>query len=996
MNLYILFPPMLITAFVLITGGIAMGQSASPKHVEMKDGCLLLRQGGLHLPVSLDCPIFVTDRGTLGIGTKPANVTGEIAGKRPMQVTYKPIPLADSGQLVVKLYLQWSSSENVLRKWASFQMVDAEKPMLVKEIVLDDVDLSKLPTKLLAKQAVFQPPFSYPVFLDGFFAGVEFPTAATRIESNHVIVGHNPGLRMQTGVPHETRKAVYGVCNPGDEWQTFKRYIDSHRPEPRGRSINYNHWWSTPGRANEADILGVMEEFRKNLYVCNSFSFDSFCIDCGWPDPKTVWEMDKTNFPDGFTRVREAASKMGTDLGIWISPSSCYDFVLDGECAKQQGYETIPLAPGMGPWNKFPLCLGGKRYQSKLSRQVVYMVTHWGLRSIKFDGYIPTCTATDHGHEPGALSAEAIAAGMVDVFLAARKANPNVWLRPTCFGKDPSPWWLFYANSVTGSYGDDSPFGRVPSPVYRESYTSARDYFNMQGAAWHPISMSAEEVLGLIHQTNEPFMNDAVAVVMRGGEFLPLYLNPKYMGGRRWEMLAGLLQWSRKNSGILGETEPLLPISWQNGQCPRIADVPMPREPYGYIHCKGNRGLVLLRNPWIATTSYSLKLDGGSGLSSKTSRISAVSLYPEPRIYGKNLKFGDTLQVRLAPYETLVLSLAPSQRLDGLPDVSVTPRRYLNATVTRHDLKKVEFDTSEPAFGPSSTSLIGDAASGIRLNLDASVTVDPPGAELLILMEGKSSPSVPVSSLTINGRVQAMTESISDAGWAASVLPVPEHWTFMRAPLSQGSNAVSLELTAGSDCSRMSAWVWATKPGSGKPHAYPNALPEPETISVDGVSLLEPADTDAMPADGVKAERPVERIDGVFMDVLEPASITQGWGTLQKNKSVWEKPITIAEKQFARGLGTSSQTRIVYALDGRYRRFQSWVGADWATSPSVTFEVWVDGRKKWESGVMRRDDAAKWTDVDVSGARSLELVVGDAGDGITGDHADWAGARLLR
>jgi len=146
----------------------------------------------------------------------------------------------------------------------------------------------------------------------------------------------------------------------------------------------------------------------------------------------------------------------------------------------------------------------------------------------------------------------------------------------------------------------------------------------------------------------------------------------------------------------------------------------------------------------------------------------------------------------------------------------------------------------------------------------------------------------------------------------------------------------------------------------------------------------------------VKAQRPVEQIDGVFMDAIEPAAITQGWGTLQRNKSVWERPLTIAGRRFARGLGTSSQTRIAYALDGGYRRFQSWVGADGATSPSVTFEVWVDGQKKWESGLMRRDDAAKWTDVDVTGARSLELVVGDAGDGITADHADWAGARLLR
>ena len=45
---------------------------------------------------------------------------------------------------------------------------------------------------------------------------------------------------------------------------------------------------------------------------------------------------------------------------------------------------------------------------------------------------------------------------------------------------------------------------------------------------------------------------------------------------------------------------------------------------------------------------------------------------------------------------------------------------------------------------------------------------------------------------------------------------------------------------------------------------------------------------------------------------------------------------------------------------------------------------------------MKRDDPAKWCDVDVSGTRVLELRVGDGSDGITADHADWADARLLR
>ena len=81
---------------------------------------------------------------------------------------------------------------------------------------------------------------------------------------------------------------------------------------------------------------------------------------------------------------------------------------------------------------------------------------------------------------------------------------------------------------------------------------------------------------------------------------------------------------------------------------------------------------------------------------------------------------------------------------------------------------------------------------------------------------------------------------------------------------------------------------------------------------------------------------------------------------------------------------------------GRYRRFQCWVGADGASHATITFEVWGDGRKLWESGLMTRESEAKRVDLDVTGAKTLKLVVGDGGDGITSDHANWADARLLR
>ena len=140
-----------------------------------------------------------------------------------------------------------------------------------------------------------------------------------------------------------------------------------------------------------------------------------------------------------------------------------------------------------------------------------------------------------------------------------------------------------------GTFGDDAPAGRIPSPIYRESYTSARDFFNLQGAYLLPIPINAQEVLGIIHQTPEPFMNDAVVTVMRGHMFLPLYVNPKFMNDARWDALAGLLKWARNNAEVLDQTVPLLPASWRQGQAPRFSDEPtMPREPYGYAHVKNN------------------------------------------------------------------------------------------------------------------------------------------------------------------------------------------------------------------------------------------------------------------------------------------------------------------------------------------------------------------------------------------------------------------------
>lgn len=993
-----------LTTLIAIAGGIVLmagiANAETGAHVgdlpdlRMAHDALTLAHGSHALEISLGCPRLTIDGSPVG-GRAPSMVTGNAASGEKVEAVFESIPLSGGGSLDVRLYLRWSPKESVLRKWARFRLIGGKAPALLEDVMLDDINLGghkawthggRVGSRTYTIADYSQ---SHPVFAEGFFVGIEFPVSVTRPENGHILVEHKPGLRLQPGRWYESRKAVYGTASVGHERQAFERYISLNRPRPIGLHVNYNSWWTSPVPYTEKDILGLMSAFDKHLYRENGVSLDTFCIDLGWSKKQSVWEIDKGLFPSGFSKIEAAARRMHSDIGLWISPSSGYPEALDNKWLGQQGYETMDIPINGTDWTF--ACLGGKRYAAAFRDSLIEMVTRYGVRHIKFDGNILQCAATGHGHEPHPLSSEAIAEGLIGAFKGVHKVAPDAWLEPTCFGNNASPWWLFYVNSVMGSVGADAPIGRVPSPVYRESYTSSRDFYNLMGAELVPMPTAGVEVLGLIHQTQEDFTNDAVMTVMRGHMFLPLYLNPKFMNGPRWRSLAGLLKWARSHAGTLRQTSPLLPASWQSGDIPLLTDTqPVPREPYGYAHLNANRGIVVLRNPWIAPQSYALRLDAAIGLDAAASRMSAVGIYPEPRIYGRNLRFGDTLNVHLAPYETVVLSVGPRQ----LPrDLSDFGQAQLKVADLRHEISRVQFDTTEPAIGPNWTSTLGDVSSATKLSLEGIVEVESPQARLLVLLEGATSPAVPSYTVKVNGRRVAAEVLPSSAGWYAG-LPTTDHWTFLQIPLRTGSSRISVSLMAGDDCSRISAWVWATKPGVNASQDS-GALPQPELVSVDGACLLEPVEVSATAVDPVRVQRPVERINGVFLDTLEPESVSQGWGTLQRNRSVWEKPMIVGGRQFVRGLGTHAVSRIVYALGGRFSRFQCWAGADGNNSPSVGFEVRVDGRKVWESGLMTRDDAARRVDVDVTGAKTLELLVSDGGNGIGGDHADWAEARLL-
>ncbi len=107
-------------------------------------------------------------------------------------------------------------------------------------------------------------------------------------------------------------------------------------------------------------------------------------------------------------------------------------------------------------------------------------------------------------------------------------------------------------------------------------------------------------------------------------------------------------------------------------------------------------------------------------------------------------------------------------------------------------------------------------------------------------------------------------------------------------------------------------------------------------------------------------------------------------------------PLRVGGQRFYRGLGTHANSTIRYYLGGGYHEFSGAVGIDEAAgrTGSAIFEVWADGSVLWSAGPLRGGQPATPFSVNVSGKGELELITRDAGDGITGDYADWANVYL--
>jgi hypothetical protein len=159
----------------------------------------------------------------------------------------------------------------------------------------------------------------------------------------------------------------------------FLNYVERERAHPYRTFLHYNSWYDIGyGKPYDAAaVLDVINAFGTELVRRRNVKLDSFLLDDGWDNPRSIWHMN-AGFPEGLTPVNHAAQEYGAAVGIWLSPWGGY------EEAKQQrldfgqkyGFET----------NAGGFALSGPKYYARFREVSLDFIQKDGINQFKIDG----------------------------------------------------------------------------------------------------------------------------------------------------------------------------------------------------------------------------------------------------------------------------------------------------------------------------------------------------------------------------------------------------------------------------------------------------------------------------------------------------------------------------------------------------------------------------------------------------------------------------------
>ncbi|MBT9330109.1 enterotoxin [Paracidobacterium acidisoli] len=427
-----------------------------------------------------------------------------------------------------------------------------------------------------------------PVADDRMFFGFEHPLSWSRVEDGHVEAGITRVLPLQAN-QSVTYSAVIGTAQPGQMRRAFLAYIESERPRPYKPFLHYNSWYDIgfENRYSEADALDRIHAFGRELVEKRHVELDSFLFDDGWDNPNSFWGFNP-GFPDGFTNVAKAAEEIHAGVGVWFSPWGGYEEQKRERVAfgRSHGYEII----------KDGFALSGPKYYRDFSKACLEMVDRYNVNQFKFDG-----TGNADRVFPGsAFDSDFDAA--IHLIHRIREEKKGIFINLTT-GTYPSPFWLFYADSIWRS-GEDHSFDGVGTPRQRwMTYRDEQTYRNIvQRGPLFPLNslmlhglIYAKQAKDLGTDPGHDFADEVESYFGSGTQLQEMYITPSLLSDADWNELAFAAKWSRSHSAILKDTH------WIGGDPGRL-------QAYGWAAWAPSGWIITVRNPSNAAQDFSLNL----------------------------------------------------------------------------------------------------------------------------------------------------------------------------------------------------------------------------------------------------------------------------------------------------------------------------------------------------------------------------------------------------
>lgn len=480
-----------------------------------------------------------------------------------------------------------------------------------------------------------------PIVSGDLYLGFEDPLSTSKVTAGRATAYIDRTLPL---VSHQsvTYSSVIGVTHPGQLRREFLAYIERERAHPYRTFLHYNSWYDL-GRFNSYDEAGALDRihaFGRELHDKRGVTLDSFLLDDGWDDHRSLWNFNE-GFPQGLTAVTAEAAKYGTSPGLWMSPWGGYAEAKQERLhyGREQGYEIVNDG----------FALSGPRYYARFEDTCLNMIRKYGVNQFKFDG-----TGNAESVFKGSAFDSDFAAA-IHLIGVLRQAKPDLFVNLTT-GTYPSPFWLTHADSIWRG-GEDDDVAGVGS--YRERWITYRDaatydnvvkngpLFPLNSLMLHGL-IYAERHKDLNRDPSNDFRNEVRSYFGTGTQTQEMYITPSLLSQANWDDLAEAARWSRTNAEVLKDTH------WIGGD-------PAWLQVYGWASWSPHKAILVLRNP--SDTPQSIRLDLLSALevpSGAARSFRAHSPWTSDRGQPPfTLHLGQIHEFQLSPFEVLTLDLEP-------------------------------------------------------------------------------------------------------------------------------------------------------------------------------------------------------------------------------------------------------------------------------------------------------------------------------------------------